>query len=119
MMAMAESQDRRMFGFQHDASLGAFSRVSEQRSGNGADVTAREYTSGQKVFGRYTLRKILGRGGLGIVWLARDEELERAVALQFLPDIVVLDKTLLSDLKRETRCSLELVISGPEPRTEY
>jgi serine/threonine protein kinase/Tfp pilus assembly protein PilF len=60
------------------------------------------------VFGRYTLIKVLGRGGMGIVWLARDQELERDVALKFLPDLMIQDRSLLDQLKRETKRCLEL-----------
>jgi len=73
--------------------------------------TALDATSGQKVFGRYTLVKVLGRGGMGIVWLAHDQELERDVALKFLPDLMIQDRTLLDQLKRETKRCLELTHS--------
>ncbi len=82
--------------------------MSTERAGDVAAATSSEFASGQKVFGRFTLVKVLGRGGMGIVWLAHDEELERDVALKFLPDLMIQDPALADQLKRETKRCLEL-----------
>jgi len=71
-------------------------------------ATIKGFIPGQKVFNRYKLTKILGRGGMGVVWLARDEKLERDIALKFLPEVVAADPRAVDELKRETRRSLEL-----------
>ena len=60
------------------------------------------------VFGRYRLESVVGRGGMGVVWSALDQELGTMVALKFLPEIVARDAGSLVDLKRETRRSRDL-----------
>ncbi len=73
--------------------------------------TIRGFQGGQKVFGRFTLKRILGRGGMGVVWLGWDERLEEDVALKFMPEMVRLDDVAIKDLTRETRKSRRLTHS--------
>ena len=59
--------------------------------------------AGSKVgSGRFILIKELGRGGMGVVWLAQDTNLGEDVALKFLPPEVAADPVALDDLRRET-----------------
>jgi serine/threonine protein kinase len=63
---------------------------------------------GKIVFGRYTLEAVAGRGGMGVVWRARDEKLNRVIALKFLPPEVAADVEAVRDLKLETTRCLDL-----------
>ena len=71
-------------------------------------ATIRGFIAGQKLFGRYTLIRQLGRGGMGVVWRARDESLERDVAIKMLPEMVANDPASVRELKRETSRNQQL-----------
>ena len=44
-----------------------WSKVTPERAGDVIGATSPEFIGGQKVFGRYMLIKVLGRGGMGTV----------------------------------------------------
>ena len=70
--------------------------------------TIRGNQPGDRLFNRFVLKEILGRGGMGIVWLVRDELLDRLAVLKFVPEAVRYDETAVEELKNETRKGLDL-----------
>jgi serine/threonine-protein kinase len=58
--------------------------------------------------GRYSLDRELGRGGMGIVYLAREVHLDRMVAIKLLPPEKSADPTLRERFLREARTAAKL-----------
>src|SRR5258706_12236395 len=60
------------------------------------------------VAGRYSLERELGRGGMGVVYLAREVRLDRLVAIKLLPPAKTADPRLRQRFPREARTAAKL-----------
>lgn len=67
--------------------------------------------SGTRVAGRFVIERLLGAGGMGAVYLARDEQLGELVALKVIAGLALLDPNAADRLRRET--TLARKISHP------
>src|SRR3954462_13351921 len=73
---------------------------------NGFDSTFLDFQ--QAVAGRYSLDRELGRGGMGIVYLAREVRLDRLVAIKLLPPDRSADAGIRERFMREARMASQL-----------
>jgi serine/threonine-protein kinase len=85
---------------------GFLERLDSQRAA--ALVEATDTGPDVAVIGRYPVVRRLGRGGMGVVYLARDTRLDRLVALKLLPDYRSSDAHAVDRLSAEARTASAL-----------
>jgi serine/threonine protein kinase len=93
---------------QADAGTTGEDRTLTQSADSRADIRAGD----GRYFGRYRPERELGRGGMGVVVLAHDDELNIPVALKLLPDSVSGDAEGLSRFKSEVLRGMTLAHSS-------
>src|SRR5437016_1246015 len=84
-----------------------------------AKTVAEDYTqslTGQYL-GNYEVLGLLGQGGMGMVYQARDKKLDRLVALKFLPDAITIDENSKTRFLREAKAASAL--NHPNVATIY
>ncbi len=84
------------------------SLLSEPLSGRGLLDDPPTQALNGRTLGAYHLQTLLGAGGMGEVYLARDSKLGREVAIKILPRALTIDRDRLARFEREARMLAQL-----------
>ncbi|GAB5404561.1 MAG: hypothetical protein Aurels2KO_27920 [Aureliella sp.] len=106
-------QDKVLSALNPDGRLGTILGLAGRSSNVGKEIEDRS------VGARYTLLRQLGQGGLGTVWLARDENLNRYVAVKELTSEANAGDVALEHFRREAEITGRLEHPGIVPIYQF
>ena len=84
-----------------------------------ASVLAADEVENRRINARYTLLRRLGQGGIGTVWLARDENLQRYVAVKEITRSAADTETAQAHFRREAEITGKLEHPGIVPIYQF
>jgi serine/threonine protein kinase len=70
---------------------------------------AETFSPGSKLADTFTLQQKISSSETGVLWLARDEEMEQDMMMHFLPDPLMFDPRALDELRTEVRHNRQLI----------
>ena len=79
-----------------------FARLTQADESDFADTATGPDLTGQRI-GSFEIGEMIGRGGMGVVYLARDTKLDRSVAIKSMPAELQADSTAQMRFKREAK----------------
>ena len=85
-----------------------FTRTSFHRGTALSDCDELKERLARTLEGRYEILRLLGRGGMGVVFLAHDLMLERQVAIKVLPTEMTGDPQLITRFQQEAKTAAKL-----------
>lgn len=106
-MTDSPKPDRRRQSLELQRQLAAASRETN-RPADSTPVVPSQFVQLPATFGRYQVEKLLGRGAMGSVYLARDTQLNRRVALKIPKVAASGSKRLLQRLQTEAQAAAQL-----------
>lgn len=89
-------------------SLGVLHHAAQGINAPAPELPAAIDLPNNRQLGDYEIRRQIGRGGMGIVYEARQISLDRRVALKVLPLAAVLDQKQIARFRRESQAAAQL-----------
>ncbi len=84
-------------------------------NGEPRDPISQGQDTRQRTLGDFVIERELGRGGMGVVWLATQKSLGRRVALKTLPDFATMDPAAVLRFRREAEATSRIAHPGVVP----